>query len=78
MNHLDNHNILVDNQHGFRSRRSCETQLVLTSNDVAAELDKSGQVDMLVLDFSKAFGTVPHQCLIAKLKQHGITGNILN
>ena len=78
MNHLDNHNILVDNQHGFRSRRSCETQLVLTSNDLAAELDKSGQVDMLVLDFSKAFDTVPHQRLIAKLKQHGISGNILN
>ena len=43
INHLDNH-ILVDNQHGFCSRRSCETQLVLTSNDLAAELDKGGQV----------------------------------
>ena len=42
------------------------------------KLDKSGQVDMLVLDFSKAFDNVPHQRLMAKLNQHGITGNLLS
>ena len=26
--HLNNHNILYDLQHGFRERRSCETQLI--------------------------------------------------
>jgi hypothetical protein len=28
LNHLDAHDILVDCQHGFRSRRSCETQII--------------------------------------------------
>ena len=47
--------ILVDAQHGFRKQRSCETQLILTCHDLAKVVNDSGQVDMLVLDFAKAF-----------------------
>jgi hypothetical protein len=54
MNHLDKHNILVDFQHGFRNKRSCESQLVITIEDIARNLDNNQQVDMLILDFSKA------------------------
>ena len=71
--HLENHQILSDNQHGFRKHRSCETQLVET---VARSLDKKEQVDTLILDFSKAFDTVPHQRLINKMEHYGIKGNI--
>ena len=53
--HLD-HKILTDLQHGFRSGRSCETQLVTTFQDLAQMHNKKGsQVDIAVLDFSKAF-----------------------
>ena len=52
---------LVDHQHGFRQHRSFETQLVNTIESVVRSLDQREQVDMLVLDFSKAFDTVPHQ-----------------
>jgi hypothetical protein len=74
--HLENHQILSDNQHGFRKHRSCEPQLVNTIETAARSLDKKEQVDMLILDFSKAFDTVPHQRLINKMEHYGIRGNI--
>jgi hypothetical protein len=74
MNHLDEHNMLVDNQHGFRSKRSTETQLVQTLEDLSSQMDNKHQVDALILDFSKAFDTVPHQRLLRKLDHHGVRG----
>ena len=77
MEHLESNQILSDNQHGFRSNRSCETQLVNTIEAVAREIDHRGQMDMLILDFSKAFDTVPHQRLLYKMSHYGITSNTL-
>ena len=59
--HLEDNKILTDLQHGFRLGRSCETQLVTTFQDLAQMHNKKGsQIDIAVLDFSKAFDTVPH------------------
>ena len=66
LNHLDAHTILVDAQHGFCKRRSCETHLILTRHDLAKVVNDSGQVDMLVLDFATAFDTVAHKRLLGK------------
>ena len=74
--HLDKHNILADAQHGFRKRRSCETQLLLTCHDLASVVNNSGQVDMLVLDFAKAFDTVAHRRLLSKVAGYGIRGSL--
>ena len=63
MSHLEKNNILNDEQHGFRKGRSCETQLALTIDDLAKILDKQGQADVIIMDFSKAFDLVPHQRL---------------
>ena len=60
LGHLDKFNILTDAQHGFRKRRSCETQLILTVQDLAGNLDNRMQTDVILLDFSKAFDKVPH------------------
>ena len=68
MKHLDKHTILQDSQHGFRKKRSCETQLLVTSHDLASILNRHSQADVAVLDFSKAFDKVPHQPLLEKLK----------
>ena len=76
LKHLDCYKILTDCQHGFRARRSCETQLVTLCHDLSSSLDKGIQTDMLVLDFSKAFDRVPHQRLLRKLKHFGVRGNI--
>jgi len=76
--HLENHNIITPLQHGFRSGHSCETQLVITIDDIMKRHDKKEQVDLAILDFSKAFDTVPHRRLLHKLEKYGITGNIFN
>lgn len=73
--HLDEHNILSDVQHGFRSKHSCETQLLTTIQDLTMQWDQKKQVDIAVLDFAKAFDTVPHRKLLSKLKHYGIDGN---
>ena len=75
--HLDKYGILCDQQHGFRHKRSCETQLITTINDFATALNNSEQVDAIFLDLSKAFDTVPHKCLCYKLSFYGIRGTIL-
>ncbi|CAH1242184.1 Hypp6492 [Branchiostoma lanceolatum] len=64
MRHLDTHGVLSPAQHGFRKGLSCESQLVLTLQDLANNLDHNKQVDVAVLDFSKAFDTVPHERLL--------------
>ena len=77
MQHMEDLNILSDAQHGFRKRRSCETQLLLTLQDLSSALDYGEQIDAILLDFSKAFDKVPHEHLAVKLKHYGISGNVL-
>ena len=76
--HFELNNILMDSQHGFRRRRSCETQLILTIDDLARGMNHKQQIDAKLLDFSKAFDRVPHQRLLLKLKHYGVRGNILS
>ena len=78
ISHFERNNILTDCQHGFRKHISCETQLILTINDLSRGLNDKQQIDAILLDFSKAFDRVPHQRLLLKLKHYGVRGNILS
>ena len=76
LNHLENNKIVSPLQHGFYNSHSCESQLILTMHDIIQNIDSKQQTDLLILDFSKAFETVPHKKLLFKLSKYGITGNI--
>ena len=77
MSHLDNRAILVDNQHGFRRGRSCETQLTELTHDLLTSMHNGRQTDMIVMDFSKAFDKVSHNKLISSLHEYGIDSTTL-
>ena len=75
MDHLEQHQILCKEQQGFRSKHSCESQLILTIHDLAEALDNRKQTDVIIMDFSKAFDKVAHHRLLHKIHHYGIQGN---
>ena len=77
MDHFDRHKILTDNQHGFRAKRSCEAQLITTIQKIASSMSSKGQVDVILLDFAKAFDKVPYQRLLHKLDYYGMRNSTL-
>ena len=74
---LEENNLVKNSQHGFRNKRSCLTNLLDFYNEVYNVYDETKAVDVIYLDFQKAFDKVPHQRLLIKLKTHGVTGNLL-
>ena len=77
MHHIESLGIICETQFGFRQKHSCEIQLLLTMDDFARALDHNNQVDVRILDMSKAFDKVPHERLVLKLHYYGIRGNVL-
>ena len=69
--------VIPHHQHGFQTGLSCQTQLVETVHDWASSMKNKKQTDILLLDFYKAFDTVPHKRLLNKLNYYGITGPTL-
>ena len=65
-----------DNQHGFRSGRSCLSELIAHYDNILELLEQGIPVDTVYLDFAKAFDKVDHHCLLQKLSDTGIGGKL--
>jgi hypothetical protein len=74
MNHLESHGVLTNRQHGFRKKRSCETQLLEFADELMDYVAGGKQTDILILDFAKAFDRVNHSLLVHKLHYYGVRG----
>ena len=78
MTHLETNQILYDWQHGFRAKKSTETELVTLIHELSINSDQKKQTNIVVLDFNKAFDKVYHRHLASKLKYYGIEGKMLD
>jgi ribonuclease P/MRP protein subunit RPP40 len=76
LDHLDKFSLIKDSQHGFRKGRSCLTNLLVFMEEITYSLDEGKPVDVIYLDFAKAFDKVPYRRLFSKLRSHGIGGNV--
>ena len=74
--YFEGENIPTPHQQGFRKGFSTETQLISVFDDwfTSLVLDKRVRTDVLLIDFSKAFDTVPHNRLLHKFNYYGIGG----
>jgi len=77
MNHLESHGLINESQHGFMNGRSCCTNLLEFLETVTDTLDKGGAMDIIFLDFAKAFDKVPRERLLQKVAAHGINGQVV-
>ena len=69
---------LYELQHGFIRGRSTSTQMLQYAAEIGKFLDNQVQVDIMYLDFAKAFDRVSHDLLLEKLRWFGFGGNLLN
>ncbi len=75
---LIENNFVNRTQHGFSKGRSCLSNLLICHDSITRMIDDGSSVDIIYLDFQKAFDKVPHNRLIAKVRSAGIDGKILD
>ena len=75
---LDTNDLMTDKQHGFRSNRSCLTQMLDHFDDIFEGFTRGEDTDSIYLDYAKAFDKVDLNLLILKLKRYGFHDKLVN
>lgn len=78
LTHLLSNNILSTAQHGFIQQRSTQTQQIQFLNHLTSCFDKNEQLEIIYLDFSKAFDKVSHSKLINVLTYYKINSKVIH
>ena len=76
VSYLHENDLLNPGQHGFRLGRSYLSQLISHFDSILKILEDNDNVDVLYLDFAKAFNKVDFSVTLRKLKQLGISGTL--
>ena len=69
---MDRHNLFNPSQHGFRSGRSCLSQLISHYEHILQLIEEGFDVDVIYLDFAKAFDKVDFDIILKKLRSIGV------
>ena len=78
VDHLVNNSLINKSQQGFMKHKLCVTNLLEFFDKITLETDNNIPMNIIYLDFSKAFDKVPKHQLIQKLQSHSINGNVIS